>query len=180
MAKTYTTVPDKAVRDAFSESMWDTMIAQNINNLIVPPLCRVSHSVVQVITSAVTTQINFDTEAYDNDSMHDTVTNNQRITPTTSGVYVVTTSGVWSSGGTTGGRNVTISLNGTTPTAEAAQVASSQLISSCVSSALNLNGTTDYVVTTVSHNQGANQNYDYPVATDSRKHMSAVWIGRTA
>ena len=48
---------------------------------------RVTQSAGQSITASTLTALNFDTEAYDTDTMHDNVTNNSRITFTTAGRY---------------------------------------------------------------------------------------------
>ena len=52
------------------------------------PRCSVYHASNTTITG--TTTINWDSEDYDNDSMHDTVTNNNRITVNENGVYTAT------------------------------------------------------------------------------------------
>lgn len=56
------------------------------------PTCRVFHSVNQSIPHNTSTTLAFNSESYDNDIMHDNVTNNNRITFTTAGVYVITAS----------------------------------------------------------------------------------------
>jgi hypothetical protein len=53
------------------------------------PSCRVYNSVSQSIPDSAFTTLNFDTESYDNDTMHDNVTNNERITFSTAGTYKV-------------------------------------------------------------------------------------------
>ena len=42
--------------------------------------CKVGHNSNQIIANGVNTTLNFDIEDYDTDTMHDTVTNNERIT----------------------------------------------------------------------------------------------------
>lgn len=54
-----------------------------------PPACRVYHNTTQSLTTAVETPLAFNTERYDTDNMHDTVTANGRITINTAGLYVV-------------------------------------------------------------------------------------------
>ena len=51
--------------------------------------CHCTDSADQAISTASWTAIDFDTELYDTDTMHDTVTNNSRITFTTAGKYLV-------------------------------------------------------------------------------------------
>jgi hypothetical protein len=54
-----------------------------------PPACRVRHSANQNLTTGVELVVAFNTERYDTDNMHDTVTNNSRITFNTAGLYQV-------------------------------------------------------------------------------------------
>lgn len=119
MAKTYTTVADKSVGDVFTEAMWDDYIKTNVNNLIVPPSCRVYKAAAQSLTSGSDTAIQFDSERWDTDSMHDTVTNNTRITIQTAGIYVVTGHAVFAANAT-GVRALYIRLNGSTRIAQQA------------------------------------------------------------
>ena len=53
------------------------------------PGCRVTDAGGQAIANDTDTAINFDTERFDTDTMHDNSTNNTRITFTTAGVYIV-------------------------------------------------------------------------------------------
>lgn len=53
------------------------------------PRAHIYSSTGLVFTNGVNRIINFDNETFDNDSMHDTVTNNSRITFTTAGLYDV-------------------------------------------------------------------------------------------
>lgn len=50
---------------------------------------RVFHSVQQSIPSGTDTLLNFDTELYDTDNIHDNVTNNTRLTCKTAGLYLI-------------------------------------------------------------------------------------------
>jgi hypothetical protein len=50
--------------------------------------CRVYNSGNQTISNATWTDLTFDSELYDTDTMHDTSSNTNRITFTTAGVYV--------------------------------------------------------------------------------------------
>lgn len=59
----------------------------------VPPSCRVFHNAAQSITNNTDTVVAFNSERWDTSSLHDTVTNNSRITIPIAGVYVVTFTG---------------------------------------------------------------------------------------
>jgi hypothetical protein len=63
------------------------------------PCCRVYHSAAQTIATGTSTILAFDSERYDTAAMHDTATNNGRITIPTAGVYVITASVEWSTFG---------------------------------------------------------------------------------
>jgi hypothetical protein len=55
------------------------------NFLLTPPLCDVFQNVAQSIPNATLTALTFDSENYDNDGAHSTVTNTSRITFQTAG-----------------------------------------------------------------------------------------------
>lgn len=54
-----------------------------------PPNCRVRHSANQAIPTSTFTDLVFDTEDFDTDTMHSTVTNTNRITCVTAGKYLI-------------------------------------------------------------------------------------------
>lgn len=58
-----------------------------------PPACRVYHNANQSLPDNTLTIVAFNSERFDTNTMHDTATNNSRITFTTAGVYVVTFTG---------------------------------------------------------------------------------------
>lgn len=113
MAKTYTTVVDKTAGDVFTETMWDVYIRDNVNNLITPPGGGAKRTTTQSLTTGTWTAIGFDSEVglWDSDTVHNDVTNNSRLTLTTSGVYVVTGC-IAFTGNSTGMRGATITQNG--------------------------------------------------------------------
>lgn len=79
--------------------------------------CRVYHSVVQTTTTAVDFTLAFDTESFDTESnasstIHDTVTNNSRLTCRTAGKYLIAGNFEWAANAT-GFRHGWIALNGT-------------------------------------------------------------------
>lgn len=60
-----------------------------LNFLLQPPRCRVYNSANISIPDATNTGLTFDTERFDNDTMHSTVSSTGRITFTTAGIYEV-------------------------------------------------------------------------------------------
>lgn len=85
----YTTVPGKATGDTITETNWDTHIAANINNLIMPPSASIRHSATQSIANNSWVTLAFNTENWDTDAIHDNATNNSRLTCKTAGKYLV-------------------------------------------------------------------------------------------
>lgn len=93
---------------------WGDQVRDNFEFLIDPPTCSVSHSTTATVATATVTTLSADTEAFDNDSMHDTATNNSRITIQTAGRYFIYATVVFTQNGAAGLRRVSILHNGTT------------------------------------------------------------------
>jgi Tfp pilus assembly protein FimT len=91
------------------------------------PAARVFHNAAQSITSATTTAIAFNSERYDTDTIHDTVTNNSRLTCKTAGKYAITGQVEFASSAT-GNRQLFLRLNGATTIAYKTQAAVNGLI----------------------------------------------------
>lgn len=72
---------------------------------------RVYHSVDQSIPNNAWTALNFDSESFDTDTIHDTVTNNTRLTCKTAGKYLIIGQSRFN-GNATGGRGLAIYRNG--------------------------------------------------------------------
>lgn len=76
--------------------------------------CRVTRTAVQSIPDAAETLVAFTSEDFDTDGMHDTATNNSRITINTAGIYTVSFTGELVGDPTLVRSLATIFLNGTT------------------------------------------------------------------
>jgi hypothetical protein len=76
--------------DLATAAMLNQDLRDNVAFLANPPACRVYKAAVQSLTNNSEASVIFDTERYDTNSMHDTVTNNTRITFNTAGLYVIT------------------------------------------------------------------------------------------
>ena len=75
---------------------------------------RVYNSGAETITTSTNTQLSFDSERYDTDTIHSTSTGtNSRLTATTAGKYLIVGCVQWEANGT-GTRIVSIYLNGAT------------------------------------------------------------------
>jgi len=77
-------------------------IIQNTNDIeisaitVIPDIsCKVTKTTNQSIPRIIMTTINWDSELYDTDSMHDNVTNNSRITIKTPGKYSISAQSEW-------------------------------------------------------------------------------------
>lgn len=70
-------------------AVWNQDVVDNVTFLANPPACRVYHNANQSVNDNTLTLVAFNSERYDTDAMHDTVTNNGRITFNTAGLYIV-------------------------------------------------------------------------------------------
>jgi len=108
------TSPATVVTGTPIASTWGNAVKAATDYLANPPACRVYHNTTQSATSGAALYLAFNSERFDTDTMHDTVTNNSRITFKTAGVYVV--NGVVELAGDTDYTDlqVFIEMNGTT------------------------------------------------------------------
>jgi hypothetical protein len=146
----------------------------NIAFLANPPACRVYHNASQALTTAVEFTLAFNSERFDTNSMHDTVTNNSRITFNTAGIYVVTAQ-VSFANNATGYRHIAIYANNTTYLA--------------LQNATAMNGDNHYLVVTTTYKfavadyvqakvlQTSGGNLNATVNTNFSPEFSAVWVG---
>lgn len=79
---------------------------------------RVYSNANQSIPNLVWTALNFNSERWDTDTIHDTVTNNSRLTCKTAGVYLIASNVWFVAGGTAAERLARIIINGVTIIAE--------------------------------------------------------------
>lgn len=86
------------------------------------PRARVFHDANQSIDDSTVTALAFNSERFDTDGIHDTATNNSRLTCATAGTYLIGASVEWASSAT-GNRNLSLRLNGTTFLVGVAQTA---------------------------------------------------------
>lgn len=117
--------------------------------------CRVYNSGSQSINNTTLTALTFDSELYDDDTMHSTVSNTSRITMTTAGRYHVGAT-VTFDANATGSRIVLLRLNGTTYFAKDRHMTvttGSTTTSATVSSDYNFSAT-DYVEVIVYQDSG--------------------------
>lgn len=111
------TAPATVVTATTITTAWGNSVKAATDYLANPPACRVRHSANQSIATATDVILAFNTELFDTDVMHDTVTNNSRITLKTAGLYVVMASATFDVSAV-GHRTLTLQKNGATPIAE--------------------------------------------------------------
>lgn len=102
----------------YTAAQFNTYTRDNLNELRLTPQnrCNVFHSTTQVVTSGNTTALNLDSEFGDNTGMHDTVTNNNRVTVLSGqgGTYLVMASTQVENTGAAPAALLHLRLNGTT------------------------------------------------------------------
>jgi hypothetical protein len=128
------------------------------------PTARVTHSANQSITTATLTALAFDTERFDTDTIHDTVTNNSRLTCKTAGKYQIIGGIRWglSSAGTV--RIVSIRLNGTTEIGRPGQAPGAAINQEQIAVTIWDMAVNDYVELTVYHDVGSSINVEKQAA----------------
>lgn len=78
-----------------SKTTFGDVVKADLDFLANPPACRVFNNANQSVTDATETTVTFNSERFDTDSMHSTVTNTGRITFNTAGLYVLAFCGLW-------------------------------------------------------------------------------------
>jgi len=104
MAKTYTAAGSATAGDVYTATAHNVIVT-DVNNFIVPPLCRVRRATTQTITNNTDTFVSWVIEDIDTDGMF--AATSDTITIQTAGVYHVSCSIVWS-GNATGNRVLNI------------------------------------------------------------------------
>lgn len=110
----YTTPKTWATDEVLTSGDLNTHLRDNVSFLANVPACRINKTTTQSIANATETSITFDAERFDTDNMHSLVTNTERITFNTAGVYVVTFNCEWVDTASAGIRALHIRKNGTT------------------------------------------------------------------
>lgn len=175
MAKTYTAAGTVTAGDVYTAAAHN-IIATDVNNLIVPPACRLIRATNQTIANNTDTIISMSSAEYDTDSMATTGASS-RITISTPGIYLITYEVKWTTGGTFG-RIAFVGKNGTslhladarvTPTTGALFISSSAVASLIA---------TDFLVPYVYQASGGN--VDMTTDNGYSCALTATWIGRTS
>ena len=144
------------------------------------PTLEARQTVAQSIANSATSALSMDTEDFDNDNMHSTVTNSSRATPVTAARYQVSGATSYVSNAT-GSRHAEIWKNGAALNGGGASM---QTDSAGVSTrqptrtlTLPMNGTTDYVEIVAFQTSGVGLNTDVTGITQPT--LSVRWVGTT-
>lgn len=156
------------------ENDWNALV-DALNFLADPPACRVYHNASQSISANTETTVAFNSERFDTDSMHDTATNNSRITFNTAGLYVVTANIGWAAGTGSWTTYTNIRMDGATTIASQQNWTATGL-----GTAVNLTATYkftagQYVEVRVWQNSGT---LGINSVNGYTPEFSAVWVGR--
>jgi len=132
----------------------DTLIVARALKAV--PAARAFHSANQIIATATIAILALDSERFDTDTIHDTVTNNSRLTCKTAGKYQITAQVRWDSSNTGTYRGVGIRLNGTTFIGFDLSPPPAQPLRQNVTTLYDL-AVNDYVEVEVEHDSGVNR-----------------------
>lgn len=157
-----------------SKTTFGDVVKADLDYLANPPACRVTKSALQVITTGAPTAIIFDSERYDTDTMHDTVTNNTRITIRTAGLYLVGANVEWASSTLGTYRQLSIRLNGSTAVAWVLQAPPSQVLRQNLSAVYKF-AVNDYVELIAEHDKGSDINVS--LTGNISPEFWATWLG---
>ena len=88
---TYSAPSTQAVDYLVTAADWNQDVVNNIIAIHDCPAARAYHNTTQTVgTGGSGTALALNSEQFDNDTIHDTSTNNSRLTATTAGVYLIT------------------------------------------------------------------------------------------
>lgn len=101
------------VGELVTASKLNSYLRDAISFLLAPPSALLKRASDQSVTGSTTTSVGWDAEAQDTDNAHSTVTNNDRYTCVTAGLFASHVSIPWA-GNITGARELNFQVNGTT------------------------------------------------------------------
>jgi hypothetical protein len=150
--------------------------AAHDNNAWVVPQCHVRLTTSWVMVNNAATAINFSAaDIWDTDTIHDTATNNTRLTPHTKGLYLCYATLAFPANAT-GERFVSIRLNGTTDIGKNEVPVSSASAQTTLPALApyQLNGSTDYIEMLYFQNSGGS--LTNPGAGNVSTEFGIVWL----
>jgi hypothetical protein len=142
--------------------------------------CRVTRTAVQSVSDNSLTVVAFDDERFDTDTMHDTVTNNSRITINTAGIYVVGFNGRFPAGSDYARAFAVLRLNGTTEISRSSSAVASTNTPQMNVTTVHQFDATDYIEVQVFQDNTANTARDLEQVADLSPEFYAARIGAGA
>lgn len=142
-----------------------------------PPTCRVFRTTAQSIPHNVETAIAFDSERFDTDTMHSTVSNTSRITIATAGVYLVTGTMEYASSVITGERRIILKVNGTLYIGFGQAPANTAVGSGLTIATIWKFAANDYVELYAHHTNGSSAAININANAAWSPEFAATWIG---
>lgn len=170
----YTTPTTITTGQLVTASLMNNEWVNNIAFLANPPACRVYHNANQSVANGAVAYLSFNSERYDTDSMHNTVTNNGRITFNTAGLYHVFAQIVFASN-VTGVRAIEIRRNGGNNIILNTVQATSAFNTRMGISTIWKFAAADYIECGVFQNSGGALNAEFNA--DYSPEFGATWIG---
>lgn len=111
---TWTTPRTWVAGEVLTATHLNAQVRDNMSLAGDPPRACVYNNTTQSVSNATLTTLNANSEVYDTDSMHDTVTNNPRLTCVTPGLYLVQAVVQFAASATVGERSVVFTDDTTT------------------------------------------------------------------
>lgn len=176
----YTTPTTRSTGLLVTASIWNTDLVNNILFLADPPACRVYNSSNISCADAAVTTLTFNSERFDTDNMHSTVSQTSRITFNTAGVYVVTFNAECQSGNDYSAWFCDFFLNGATTIANVRFKPNTDALynHNLHLSTLYKFAAADYIEVRVFQDNTANTARNVLAAGNYSPEFSAHWIGQ--
>lgn len=157
---------------------WGNGVVAYLLNLANPPACRVYHNTTQSLADSTFTVLAFNSERFDTDGMHDTVTNNSRITAKTAGLYMVGFTFDVAAAGDYSAVTASFLVNGTTSISWAAEYPNTRSDNQrLVAQTLWKFAVNDYVEVRAFQDNTANTARNVSASASSSPEFWAVWVG---
>lgn len=170
----FTSPTNRVTDEVITAAIWNADVAENIRSLGGPPRCRVFNNAAISVAHNTDTPLGFNSERYDTDNMHSTVTTITRITFNTAGTYSVGASVSFPSA--TGIRSLVIVRNGVTSLVGQRVRALGGGFSDIIScNTVYTFAATDYITATVYQDSGAALNV--LSAAEFSPEFWAIWVG---
>lgn len=135
--------------------------------------CRLRRAALKTITTSTLTAIDWDTEDYDTDNLHNNATNPTRVTIKTAGIYSVKGHVTWAAAAT-GVREAFLQVNGATRIDDFVGIPGGDVVDCPLSTDYSLNPG-DYIELIVFQNAGANR--DVSAAANRTPFLAVARIG---